>query len=542
MTDRQRTVLGGALGDCVHVTGTLNFLALCRRHGWHTEFLGPAVAVERFADEAARRRPDLLAVSYRLTPEAAERLFDELRDALERRGIGDIDMVFGGPPPVVAVAERTGMFRAVFGGADGADVEDWLSGGGAGGAGFVVEDDLVARWKAARPRPLIRHHFGLPDVDRTVKGIERIAASGLVDVISLGLDQNAQEHFFHPERMDPSQDGAGGVPVRTPDDFRALKEASRTGNHPLLRSYSGTNDLLAMGEMLRETIKNAWCAIPVFWYSELDGRSERSLEEAVAENQALVKWHAERGVPVERNDQNQWGLRAAGDAVQIAAAGLGALLSARAGVSTYVLQMMLNNPAGISPAMDIAKMEAMDQVVRSRVGPGVTVLRELRAGLFSLPPDPMRAIGQLASATRTAMALRPDIMHVVGYTEADHAIEADELVASCAMVHQVIDDSLLGTPDPLADPAVAARRDHLVEEAGVLLSVIEDRWPGALSGDPVEMASVVRSGVFDAPHLVGNPAARGEVITVVEGRCDPVDPETGEVIGEGERLARLGLV
>jgi hypothetical protein len=32
-----------------------------------------------------------------------------------------------------------------------------------------------------------------------------------------------------------------------------------------------------------------------------------------------------------------------------------------------------------------------------------------------------------------------DILHLVGYTEAHHAIEADELIASCTLVHQVID-------------------------------------------------------------------------------------------------------
>jgi methylmalonyl-CoA mutase cobalamin-binding subunit len=540
MTSSDRLMLGAAVGDCVHVAGVLNFLALARRHGWRTEFLGPAVPVERLVDEAERRRPDMLAVSYRLTPEAAERLFAELGQALRSRGL-DIPLVFGGPPPVAEAAERSGIFCAVFGAVDASVVERWLSGRTGEEESAVGPDDLVERWRRARPRPLIRHHFGLPDLQRTIAGIEEIARSGVVDVISLGIDQNAQEHFFHPERMDPSQDGAGGVPVRTPDDLRALKEASRVGNHPLMRCYSGTNDLIAMAEMLRDTIGNAWCAVPVFWYSELDGRSARSLEEATSENQQLVAWHGERGVPVERNDQNQWGLRAASDAVQVAAAALGAALSARAGVETYVLQMMLNNPAGISPAMDVAKMEAMDALAREMAGPGVTVLRECRAGLFSLPPDPNRALGQLASATRTAMALRPDILHVVGHTEADHAIEPHELVASCAMVHQVIDDALLGIPDPLADPAVVARRDHLVEEAGFLLSVIRDRWPEAFEGDGEALAAVVRSGVFDAPYLAGNPAARGEVITVVEGGCDAVDPDTGQVVSERERLARLGL-
>lgn len=535
----EKLVLGAAIGDCVHVAGILNFLAACRRHGYRAVFLGPATPVERLVEEAKRQRPEILAVSYRLTPEAAERLFGELDAALRREGLSGIRTWFGGPSPVAEVARRSGVFDRVFGDRPDEDIDEWLT-GEENAAESTTERprDLLSRRRMSGRRPLIRHHFGLPSLERTAEGIRRIAEAGVVDVISLAPDQNAQEHFFRPERMDPSQDGAGGVPVRTPDDFRLLYEAAQRSNYPLLRCYAGTNDLVRFGRMLHETIRNAWCAIPVFWYSELDGRSERSLEDAIAENQELVSWSAANGIPVERNDQNQWGLRAASDTIQVAAAGLAARLSAAAGVDTYVLQMMLNTPAGISPAMDIAKMEAMHAVVQRRAS-GLTVLRELRAGLFSLPSDEVRALGQLASATRTAMALEPDILHVVGHTEADHAIEADELITSCTLVRQVVDDALLGLPDPLADPAVAARRDRLIEEAEYLLDVVAERFPGAMEGDAEQLGAVVRTGLFDAPYLVSNPAARGATVTVVDGGCDAVHPETGDKLDEATRIAML---
>jgi methylmalonyl-CoA mutase cobalamin-binding subunit len=535
----EKLVLGAAIGDCVHVAGILNFLAACRRHGYRAVFLGPATPVERLVEEAKRQRPEILAVSYRLTPEAAERLFGELDAALRREGLSGIRTWFGGPSPVAEVARRSGVFDRVFGDRPDEDIDEWLT-GEENAAESTTERprDLLSRRRMSGRRPLIRHHFGLPSLERTAEGIRRIAEAGVVDVISLAPDQNAQEHFFHPDRMDPSQDGAGGVPVRTPDDFRRLYEAAQRGNYPLLRCYAGTNDLVRFGRMLHETIRNAWCAIPVFWYSELDGRSERSLEDAIADNQELVSWSAANGIPVERNDQNQWGLRAASDTIQVAAAGLAARLSAAAGVDTYVLQMMLNTPAGISPAMDIAKMEAMHAVVQRRAS-GLTVLRELRAGLFSLPSDEVRALGQLASATRTAMALEPDILHVVGHTEADHAIEADELITSCTLVRQVVDDALLGLPDPLADPAVAARRDRLIEEAEYLLDVVAERFPGAMEGDAEQLGAVVRTGLFDAPYLVSNPAARGATVTVVDGGCDAVHPETGDKLDEATRIAML---
>jgi methylmalonyl-CoA mutase cobalamin-binding subunit len=532
-------VIGAALGDCVHTAGVLNFLAASRRAGYRTEFLGPAVPVDRVV-EAAVRRPDLLALSYRLTPEAAERLFAQLQEALAAAGRQDQRLVFGGTPVVADVAAHSGLFEAVFGAPGGPTVEEYLSGEGGDRRAQDWAQSLVARREQAFPRPLLRHHFGRPDLASTVEGIEQIAAAGVLDVVSLGPDQNFQEHFFHPERMDPAQDGAGGVPVRSADDLRRLYAATRRGNHPLMRCYAGTNDQVALAGVLAETIHNAWCAVPVFWYSELDGRSIRSLEAAISEQAELVAWCAAQGVPVERNDQNQWGLRYASDVVQVAAAALAAGLTSRAGVTTYVLQMMLNNPPGTSPAMDVAKMLAMDALVRDRVGEEVTVLRELRGGLFSLPLDPDRARGQLASATHTAMLLRPDILHVVGYTEAHHAIEADELIASCNLVHQVIDDALLGLPDPLADRKVAARRAHLIEEASFLLEVIEQRFPGVTEGDPAALAGAVRAGYLDAPYLAGSGVAPGATITVVDGGCDAVDPSTGRVISEAERLAGLG--
>ena len=42
-----KTVVAGALGECVHVAGVANFLRLAEAAGWRTVFLGPAVSIER---------------------------------------------------------------------------------------------------------------------------------------------------------------------------------------------------------------------------------------------------------------------------------------------------------------------------------------------------------------------------------------------------------------------------------------------------------------------------------------------------------------
>jgi len=40
-----KTVIAGALGECVHVAGVSNFLRLAEAAGWHTIFLGPAASI-----------------------------------------------------------------------------------------------------------------------------------------------------------------------------------------------------------------------------------------------------------------------------------------------------------------------------------------------------------------------------------------------------------------------------------------------------------------------------------------------------------------
>ena len=151
------------------------------------------------------------------------------------------------------------------------------------------EDNLIDRINSKYPYPLLRHHLGLSTIDETVDAIEKIAEAKVLDVISVAPDQNAQEFFFDQENMDKSLDGAGGVPVRNKDDFKLLFDAAQRGNYPLLRSYSGTRNMIPFAEVLQDSINNAWCAVPLFWYSVLDGRSKRPLNQAIRENQEVSR-------------------------------------------------------------------------------------------------------------------------------------------------------------------------------------------------------------------------------------------------------------
>ncbi len=539
----ERTILGCSLGNCVHVAGILNFLALSRREGYATSFLGAAVPVERLLEAVSAERPDLVAVSYRLSPEPLRQLLGELAEGLGRRGLGGIRMCFGGTPEVGRVAVESGLFEAVFDGTQPVDeIVAYLRGETARGGEETWGSTLLERLRLTS-RPLLRHHFGQPTVAATVEGAGRIAEARALDVLSIGPDQNAQESFFRPEDMDPSLDGAGGVPLRTADDLRAIYEATRRGNYPLLRCYSGTRDLIRWAEVHVETIHNAWGAIPLCWYNVLDRRSNRPLEAAIEENQRCMAWYGERGIPLECNESHHWSLREAHDTIAVVMAYLAAYNARKAGVATYVAQYMFNTPATTSYAMDLAKMLANRELIERLHGEGFTSLTQTRAGLMSFSPDAATAKGQLGASTALQLQLEPVIMHVVGYCEADHAARPDELIESCRLVQGVIESCGHDAPDGTGAARVQERRAELVAEAEVLLEALRALDCGC--GDPWAcprcLARAIRTGLLDAPHLCGNPAAAGRLVTgVVDGAIRALNPETGAPVSEAERLALLG--
>jgi hypothetical protein len=536
-----RLILGACIGECVHVGGVLGFLRLAESFGYRTSFLGPAVSVERLVAALVAQRPFIAALGYRLAPESAGKLFEDLKTQLERRGIDDIRLFFGGTPPVAAKAVESGLFEAVFSGNETREtLVTCLTGRGAESETGIHPQTLIERIRQQEPRPLLRHHLGLGTVGATVRAAEEIARSGDLDVVSIAPDQNAQQCFFRSDEMSESGHGAGGVPVRTAADMRAIYDATRCGNFPLLRCYAGTRDLVNWAEMSVETINQAWGAIPIFWYSELDGRSDRGLEEAIRENGSVISWYAGRGIPVEVNDSHQWSLRNAHDAVSVAASYIAAYNAKVLGVRRYVSQYMLNTPPETSPAMDLAKMLAMIELIEGLHDDRFTSIRQIRTGLKSMPADQERAKGHLAASIELGMALSPRIVHVVGYCEADHAAGAAEIIESCRIARGAVDLALKGTPDIAGDPAIAARKARLVEEAGVIVEAVVRLGEGAADPlvDPHVLSQAVRRGILDAPELFGSGVAPGRVVTApVNGGYDAIDG--GAVVRERERLSGI---
>ncbi|MEZ4726121.1 MAG: hypothetical protein R3E79_03185 [Caldilineaceae bacterium] len=544
-----KTIVAGALGECVHVAGVSNFLRLAEQAGWRTIFLGPAVPIDQFLAVARQEKADLVGVSYRLTPETGERLLGEFAEAADDLHRNGIRFAFAGTPPVAERAQAIGFFERTFDGSEPVEqmlayLKDQTAETMTAAAYPQTTVERIA-WKA--PYPLIRHHFGQPTVAETVAGITQIAEAQVLDVISLGTDQDAQENFFHPERQDPRRRGAGGVPVRTADDYRALYAASRHGNYPLLRTYSGTDEFIRLAEMYVETINIAWCAIPLFWFNQMDGRGPWDLAGSIREHQTVMAWYGARKIPVELNEPHHWGMRDAPDVVFVVAAYLAAYNARAFGVHDYIAQLMFNSPPGLSDAMDLAKMLAVLDLIEPLATPDFRIWRQTRTGLLSHPLDLDAARGHLAASVYLQMALRPHILHVVGHTEAHHAATADDVIEACKLARRAIENALRGAPDMTADPAVQARKAELVREAQMTLAAIARLHSDDDGADPFTapetLARAVALGLLDAPQLRNNAFAPGRVITQIDkrGACVAVDQMNGRTLSEEERIAGLTI-
>ncbi|MCM8817637.1 MAG: cobalamin B12-binding domain-containing protein [Candidatus Omnitrophica bacterium] len=538
-------ILGATIGNCIHTAGILGFLEYAKKFGHDCVFAGTRKNATELMNLIEEIKPDLVALSYRLTPEVACNIFDELKKQIKARGLKNIKFAFGGTESVCVVAKKSGIFDFVVSQQKGMkDLAEFLSGQKSQEIKKIYPQNLVERIEKSYPYPLLRHHFGLPSLKETIQGAKTIAESMILDILSLGPDQNAQEYFFHPEKMDPAQDGAGGVPIRKPEHLEQIFQATRCGNFPLVRCYAGTNNLLKWAKMTVKTINNAWGAVPIFWYSKLDGRSKRPLKKAIEENQKVIKWYAQKGIPVEINDSHQWGLRHAPDSIEVATAFIASYNAKKLGVSHYIFQYMFNTPAGISPNMDIAKMLAKKELIERLEDKNFTIYTMVRAGLASLSSDPHIAKGQLASSIILSMTLKPHIVHVVGFSEGDHCATAEEIIESCKIAHGVLHNTTCDWPEFVMSERILKRKKQLIEEAEIIIDAIRKSSPekdGLIN--PESLAKAVETGILDAPDLKGNKYAKGTISTeIIDGACYIVDRCTGKIITEYERIKKLKMV
>ena len=514
-----KKIVIGALGEDVHAAGIHCFSMLAREEGHEVVNLGSAIPVAVMLDTIEKENPDLVAVSYRLNREGAFQILKQFLFDLEERGLRNgRRFAFGGTEETCQVAADLNLFEKIFDGSENEILTRlYLRASKEEIHELKHPQSLGERvdWKS--PYPLIRHHIGLDGLEETIIEVEKLAESGLLDIISLAPDQNCQQYYFEPEKMDHTQDGAGGAPIRTEDDWKQLFQASRRGNFPLVRSYAGTNELDRFVELHHRILNNAWSAIPITWYSDLDRRSERILGKAIEENLRAIQKAASLGVPVETNESHQWALRYCDDVTEVVMAYIGAFLAKQLGVGEYVQQMMLMTPPTLSPKMDLAKQIAKMAWIETLEDENFRVFRMIRTGLLSCPADENLAKGNLVFQMGYGMALRPDIIHVVAFCEAKRRAKAEEILESVLMVEQAVLMAKRGMPDPLEDPDVHIRVEELLEEGEDMLRKI--RAIGPLH-EPNTLVEAIQQGILDAPALKGFSVAKGTVETRIEdGKC-----------------------
>ena len=535
--------LGAAIGNCVHVGGIINFLRLAEQEGHQTSFLGPAVSIDKLVEKVIEIKPDIAAIGFRLTPQNVEPLLRELERHIKEKSLEGIEWIFGGTKPVAEVAKKFPYLSTIFDGTEDLDdVINYLRGKNLKEIEVSYADNIIDRIKGKYPYPVLRHHFGLPSLEATIDGIKMIAESKVLDIISIGPDQNTQQFFFTPERMNEDLNGAGGVPLRSIEDFSNLYNASRRGNYPLLRCYSGTAEVFRFAEVLKDTIHNAWCAVPLCWYNVLDGRGTRPVRDSIVEGRKLMELHAQWDIPIEVNEAHHWSLRDAHDTIGVAMAFLAAYNAKKSGVKDYIAQYMFNVPPAMHHKMDLAKMLAKVELIESLEDDSFKAYRQVRAGLASLSADLDVAKGQLAASTYMAMSIKPHIVHVVGFSEADHAAGPEDVIESTKIVRGVIRSTLDGMADMSQDMEVQQRKHELIKEATLLLNTIKKLYPESEDpwSDPIVLEDIIKRGIIDAPHLRGNPSAKGTLETrIVDGKCMAYSRELDRIVTEEERLEEL---
>ncbi len=328
--------------------------------------------------------------------------------------------------------------------------------------------------------PLMRTHFGIPDesIIPTIKGIEKIADSGAVDEISLGSSDLSQRYFGHPKAFEGHKND-GGVPYKTKEDLIMLYLATRRGNFPSIKPYAHVCGLkefvdtcLGAGMLI-----GAHQAVPLFWFSELDGRGPLTVADAIMEHIDTVRYLAGKNIPVEMNDPNQWSSRFVHDTLFVVDYALIASIMYDAGVKDMIFQYQFNKPSETGDFADLAKMTAAKEIVEALrpAGNNAKIFMESRAGVEHFSTDLKLAKYQLARTTLLQMILNPDVIHLVSYCEADHAATAEDVIESSKIVRRAVSvfkENEQELKKTLSHPVVLQRKEYLLKQAKYVLDNI----------------------------------------------------------------------
>ena len=512
---RKRRAFAGAIEPCVHNLGTERFVEWIEDIGleYVAVKLGPAVTVDELINKVRESRPEVVAISYRLGDLHVDEIVTEIIQKANKYGLdhksSGIRWAFGGTRPAAnlvramtgrpiepdkfsptesrnfdldAVAEEYGA-REQFQNFFDLVVDDYVTMEEleefARQKSLATEmketiwsDELLERIKQVRElenRPIIRAHIGIADesIEPTVEGVRKLSEAGAIEIVSLAPDQPSQAFLakFVRGEEDPNHysKGQGGAPITGEEDLRKLKEATRRGNFPMSRIYSGTDELTETAKVFEETLHMAFPAVPIFYYNVLDGRGPLSLWDGFVDHFNVMKWWASIGKPLEINDPHQWQLRRCSDDMYVTDHVLCGVVALKMGIKHYIMQLMFDLPPEIYPLYDLAKMKAAYELIEPLTRHfDFNIIKETRGGLSSYPPNLDKAKGHHAVTTYWQMFMEPDIVHIVSHSEAHHEAKPEDIIESADIAKQVFEEYQRGPqPDIWNNPKVLARKEEL---------------------------------------------------------------------------------
>ncbi len=332
--------------------------------------------------------------------------------------------------------------------------------------------------------PLMRAHvgpYGMPRATAVAEFLQwtrRLAAGGMLDILSIGSSQLTQSMFGEEWGERPN---GGGVPINTEEEFRQVWDAARP---MLVRTYAGTRRIRRLAEMYERTLNTAWHALSFWWFCRIDGRGDNSVYDNLVEHFDTVRFIAASGKPLEANVPHHFAFRGGDDVTYVLSAYLAARAAKNLGVRCFVLQNMLNTPKYTSGLADLAKARALLRLVRTLEDGTFRVILQPRAGLDYFSPKLDRARVQLAASAlmmddiEPSVVDSPQIIHVVSYSEAAHLADPPVIEDSIRIVRAALEayrraraagqEAVFGHDDH-----VERRTQALLDDARAVLGVIE---------------------------------------------------------------------
>lgn len=415
----------------------------------------------------------------------------------------------------------------------------------------TARDSLMERLDHGRLHdlpPLIRAHVGpytgdhAHDLKQFLDWTEKLAAAGLLDVLSIGTSQLTQSHFFRDRTGLP--DG-GGISIESAREFISVWQAARP---MLVRTYAGSRDILRLAWMYDECLNMAWHTLSFWWFCQIDGRGPNSVLDNLKEHFSTLNYIASVGKPFEPNVPHHFAFRGTDDVSYIVSGFLAAKAAKVCGVRALVLQVMLNTPKATWGIQDLAKAQSLLRLVRELEADDFRVVLQPRGGLDYFSPNLEKAKAQLAAVTALMDDIEPDdpaspqIIHVVSYSEAvrlaDPAVIDESIRLTRHALNEYRSQKKAGKIGDIShDPELLARRKELLDGARRVIGAIEELVPDPYS--PEGFYRILTGGFLPVPYLWECREEFAKAVKwqtkLIRGGMQVVDAD-GRIISPAERM------